>query len=150
MCSTNFFVSFQHDTTISTLRSELPEEESNIHGRTVEVDEIVQALSFRETTIAGILVSGTLGVGKSTVAIKAGHRLKKEFGKTVKFCPLRGAGNVESEVREILNVCAEGHQQTNENPRYVLRGWCRRLQDDVILILDNAEPFTTYENLVRS
>ena len=139
MCSTNFFVSFQDDTIISTLRSELPEEESNIHGRTVEVDEIVQALSFRETTIAGILISGTLGVGKSTVAIKAGHRLKKEFGKTVKFCPLRGAGNGESELREILNVCAEGHQQTNENPRYVLRGWCRRLQDDVILILDNAD-----------
>ena len=141
MCSaTVSFVSFLDETTSSTLRSELPEEESNILGRTKEIDQIVQALSGkRENTTAGVLVSGAPGVGKSTVAIQAGYRLKNGFGKTVKFCPLRGAGSGGSEVREILNVCAVGYQQTNENPRYVLRNWCRGLQDDLILILDNAE-----------
>ena len=141
VCSkTVSFVCFLDETTSSTLRSELPEEESNILGRTKEIDQIVRALSGkRENTTAGVLVSGAPGVGKSTVAIQAGHRLKNEFGKTVKFCPLRGAGSGGSEVREILNVCAVGYQQTNENPRYVLRNWCRGLQDDLILILDNAE-----------
>lgn len=141
MCSTTVsFVSFLDETTSSTLRSELPEEESNILGRTKEIDQIVQALSGkRENTTAGVLVSGAPGVGKSAVAIQAGYRLKNEFGKTVKYCPLRGAGSGRSEVREILNVCAVGYQKTNENPRYVLRNWCRGLQDDLILILDNAE-----------
>ena len=141
MCSaTVSFVSFLDETTSSTLRSELPEEESNILGRTKEIDQIVQALSGkRENTTAGVLVSGAPGVGKSTVAIQAGHRLKNEFGKTVKYCPLRGAGSGGSEVREILNVCAVGYQHTNENPRYVLRNWCRGLQDDLILFLDDAE-----------
>lgn len=126
--------------TSCTLKSELPEDESNILGRTKEIDQIVQALSGkRENTTAGVLVSGAPGVGKSTVAIQAGHRLKNEFDKTVKFCLLGGSGSGGSEVRNILNVCAEGYEQTNENPRYVLRNWCRGLQDDLILILDNAE-----------
>lgn len=126
--------------TSSTLKSELPEEELNIVGRTKEIAQIVQALSGKgENTTAGVLVSGAPGVGKSAVAIRAGHRLKNKFRKTVKYCPLRGAGSGGSEVRDILNVCAVGYQQTNENPRYVLRNWCRGLQDDLILILDNAE-----------
>ena len=45
----------------------------------------------------------------------------------------------ERELREILNVCVPGHQQTNENPRHVLLNWCRRLKHELILVLDNAE-----------
>lgn len=42
-------------------------------------------------------------------------------------------------MREILNVCVPGHQQTNENPRHVLLNWCRRLEHELILVLDSAE-----------
>ena len=50
-----------------------------------------------------------------------------------------GESKGERELREILNVCVPGYQQTNENPRYVLLNWCRRLEHELILVLDNAE-----------
>ena len=132
-------------------RSELPEEESNVHGHTKEVDIIVGALSDSSSSaVAGVLVSGIAGVGKSTVAIQAGHELKRKFESIVKFCSLRGASSSkeeseeEGELREILNVCVPDHQQSSENPRHVLLNWCRRLEYELILILDNAEDAMEY------
>ena len=131
--------------------SELPEEESNIHGHTKEVGSIVQALSDDSSSaVAGVVVSGITGVGKSTVAIKAGHQLNDEFQRIVKFCSLRGVRSkkeemekneheLDGELREILNVCVPGHQQASENPRHALLGWCRRLEYELILLIDNAE-----------
>ena len=91
--------------------------------------------------MAGVVVSGTAGVGKSTVAIQAGYRLKNEFGAIVKFCSLRGAGSGEDDgvVREILNVCAPGHQQGSDYPKHVLLNWCRQLENEMVLIVDNLE-----------
>ena len=80
-------------------------------------------------------------MGKSTVAIQAGYRLKNEFKAIVKFCSLRGSYKGGSEddgvVREILNVC--GNQQVSEYPRHVLLNWCRQLENELILIVDNVE-----------
>ena len=80
-------------------------------------------------------------MGKSTVAIQAGYRLKNEFKAIVKFCSLRGSYRGGSEddgvVREILNVC--GNQQVSEYPRHVLLNWCRQLENELILIVDNVE-----------
>ena len=125
-------------------RSELPEEVPNVHGHEKEVDDIVQALcGERKTTAAGVLVSGIAGIGKSTVAIQAGHRLKNEFETIVRFCSLRGAnkggGEGDDVLREILNVCVPGHQQSSEYPKHVLLNWCRRLEYELVLIVDNAE-----------
>ena len=91
--------------------------------------------------MAGVVISGTAGVGKSTVAIQAGYRLKNEFEAIVKFCSLRGAGSGEDDrvVREILNVCVPGHQQGSEYPKHVLLNWCRQLENEMILIVDNVE-----------
>ena len=141
---TTFFASFSEETNKSITRSELPEKETNIYGRTREIESIVQALSGKSgKTFAGVLVSGTAGVGKSTVAIQAGHRLKNEFEAVVKFCSLRGAykGNSEDDgaVREILNVCVPGNQQVSDYPRHVLLNWCRQLEIELILIVDNVE-----------
>ena len=141
---TKFFASFSEETNKSITRSELPEKETNIYGRTREIESIVQALSGKSgKTFAGVLVSGTAGVGKSTVAIQAGHRLKNEFEAVVKFCSLRGAykGNSEDDgaVREILNVCVPGNQQVSDYPRHVLLNWCRQLEIELILIVDNVE-----------
>ena len=36
-------------------------------------------------------------------------------------------------------MCVPGHQPGNENPRHVLLNWCRRLEHELILVLDNAE-----------
>ena len=126
------------------LRSELPEKEPHIYGREKEIDDIVQALLEKSCkTVAGFLVTGTAGVGKSTVAIQAGYRLKDEFGAIVKYCSLRGAykgsREVESVVREILNVCVPGNYQGTEYPKHVLLNWCRQLDNEMILIIDNVE-----------
>ena len=126
------------------LRSELPEKEPNIHGRGEEIDNIVKALVGKSCrTLAGFLVTGTAGVGKSTVAIQAGYRLKDEFGAIVKYCSLRGAykgsREVDSVVREILNVCVPGNYQGTEYPKHVLLNWCRQLDNEMILIIDNVE-----------
>ena len=101
---------------------------------------VVDALSGSGPS-SGVLVSGIAGIGKTTVAIQAGHKLKDKYQRIVKFCSLRDVYESEmgDEWREILNVCVPGHQQTNEKPRHVLLSWCRCLEYDIILILDNAE-----------
>ena len=126
------------------LRSELPEKEPNIHGRGEEIDNIVKALVGKSCrTLAGFLVTGTAGVGKSTVAIQAGYRLKDEFEAIVRYCSLRGAYKQgredDSVVREILNVCVPGNYQGTEYPKHVLLNWCRQLDNEMILIIDNVE-----------
>ncbi|XP_078364034.1 uncharacterized protein LOC144648303 [Oculina patagonica] len=135
----------------NTLESELPDKPVNIHGHITEVHGIVEALSDDSSkAVAAVLVSGIPGIGKTTVAIQAGHQLKDKLGSIVKFCSLRFAhfdeqksehmGNKgERELREILNVCVPGHQQSNDFPRLVLLNWCRRLEHELILVLDNAE-----------
>ena len=135
---------FQGEINRSKQKSELPEKDVNIQGRKKEIDDIVQVLSReRDKVVAGVLVSGTAGVGKSTVAIQAGYRLKNEFEAIVRFCSLGGAYKGRSEengaLREILNVCVPGHQQGSEYPKYVLLNWCRRLDYELVLIVDNAE-----------
>ena len=129
----------------SNSRSELPEKEPNIYGRTKDIEVIVQALlGKRDETVACVLISGTAGVGKSTVAIQAGYWLKDEFEAVVKFCSLRGVckgtnDGPDSVVREILNVCVPGHHQGGEYPRHVLLNWCKQLENELILIIDNVE-----------
>ncbi|KAL9976683.1 hypothetical protein ACROYT_G014010 [Oculina patagonica] len=134
-----------------TFESELPDEPVNVHGHITEVHDIVETLSDDSSkAVAAVLVSGIPGIGKTTVAIQAGHQLKTRRGCLVKFCSLRFAdadekkceltvNKGERELREILNVCVPGHQQTNEFPRFVLLNWCRRLEHELILVLDNAE-----------
>ena len=57
----------------SKQKCELPEKDLNIQGRKKEIDDIVKVLSEeRDKVVAGVLVSGTAGVGKSTVAIQLG------------------------------------------------------------------------------
>ena len=126
-------------------KSELPEKEPNIYGRTKEIESIVQVLSVDSgENVAGVLVTGPAGVGKSTVAVHAGHWIKNEFEAIVKYCSLRGtykAGESldEDVLREIFNVCVPGHQQGSEFPRYVLLNWCRQLENEMILIVDNVD-----------
>lgn len=125
-------------------KCELPEVASNVHGHRKEVDKIVEALKGETCKpAAAVLVSGAAGVGKSTVAVRAGHRLKNEFKDIVKFCSLRGAYNGGSEdncvLKKILNVCVPGDHQGSECPKYVLLNWCRRLDYELVLIIDNAE-----------
>ena len=109
----------------------MPEVASNLHGHRKEVDKIVKALKGETSKpAAGVLVCGAAGVGKSTVAVQAGHRLKNEFNDIVKFCSLSGAYKRGSEddgvLKEILNVFAPGHRQSREYPKYDLLNWCRR------------------------
>ena len=97
--------------------------------------------------MAVVLVSGTAGIGKTTVAIQASYQLK-DASKDIKFCDLRGACASEDEmVRAILNDCDSGYQQTNTKPKHVLLQWCRRLQSETILVLDNAEDVLAEDSL---
>lgn len=118
--------------------NELPDQPQNIHGHEKELTEIVDALTS-DGNVAVVLVSGAAGIGKTTVAIQASYRLK-DGRKEVRFCDLRGAcANEDEMVRTILNDCDSGHQQTNSKPKHVLLQWCRRLEFETILVLDNAE-----------
>ena len=123
-------------------KSLLPRNDSNIYGRTKEIEAIVQALLGKSgENVGGVLVSGTAGVGKSAVAIQAGHRLKKELKGSVKFCFLRGV-NKDGVLREILNLCVPVRHQRIEYPRHFLLNWCRRFGNqkyELVLIIDNAE-----------
>ena len=138
--------SLQQEIIKSKPRSELPEKRPNIYGRKKEIEGVVQALLGKsgENVLAGVLVSGPAGVGKSTVAIQAGNLLKIEFEAIVKYCSLRGtykAGENEDDgvLREIFNVCVPGYQPVSEYLRYVLLNWCRQLENKLMLIVDNVE-----------
>lgn len=97
--------------------------------------------------MAVILLCGTAGIGKTTVAIQTSYQIKAA-SKDVRFCNLRGACANEDEMfRAILNDCDSGHQQRNIKPKYVLLQWCRRLQSETILVLDNAEDVLAVESL---
>lgn len=125
--------------------SQLPEQPPNIHGHEKEVTKIVDALTD-DGNVAVVLVSGTAGIGKTTIAIQAGHRL--DVSKVVRLCDLSGAcANEDEMVRKILNDCDSGHQQTNEKPKHVLLQWCRRLKSELILVLDNAEDALAEDSL---
>ena len=127
---------------LSKPRSLLPSNDGNIYGRTKEIEAIVQALlGKRGENVAAVLVSGTAGVGKSTVAIQAGYRLRDEFKDSVKFCSLRGV-NKDCVLREILNLYVPLYQQRSENPKHDLLDWCRQIGNQkykLVLIVDNAE-----------
>lgn len=125
---------------------ELPDQPPNVHGHEKELAEIVDTL-ITDREVAVILVSGTAGIGKTTIAIQASYRLK-HAGKDVRFCDLRGAcANEDEMVRAILYDCDSGHQQTNTKPKHVLLQWCRRLQSETILVLDNAEDVLAEDSL---
>ena len=125
--------------------SQLPEQPPNIHGHEKEVTKIVDALTD-DGNVAVVLVSGTAGIGKTTIAIQAGHRL--DVSKVVRLCDLSGAcANEDEMVRKILNYCDSGHQQMNEKPKHVLLQWCRRLKSELILVLDNAEDALAEDSL---
>ena len=127
-------------------KSELPEVDCDVHGHETEIDKTVKALLGAESNEAkaGVLVSGIPGIGKSTVALQAGHQLDKS-GLIVLYCSLRDTqGKEDKEVpelvfREILSVCAPDVQQIKDNSRHDLLNWCRDLDDELILILDDAD-----------
>ena len=128
------------------LRSELPEVDCDVHGHDTEIDKTVKALLGGDGNEAkvGVLVSGIPGIGKSTVALQAGHRLDKS-GHIVLFCSLRDTQGKEDEevpelvFREILSVCAPDVQQIKDNSQRELLNWCRDLDHELILILDDAD-----------
>ncbi|PFX18232.1 E3 ubiquitin-protein ligase DZIP3 [Stylophora pistillata] len=133
------------------LESELPKVPGNVHGHTDELHRIVKLLTDDSNKdVEGVLVSGIPGVGKSTVSIQAGHILKDDFARIVKFCSLRdmhptknGRDTKDDEgervLREILSKCQPGYQPAHEYPKHVLLNWCRGLKQDLVLVLDNAE-----------
>ncbi|XP_022808327.1 uncharacterized protein LOC111345311 isoform X2 [Stylophora pistillata] len=135
----------------SKLESELPEAPAYVHGHTMEVDSIVKILTDDSTKdVAVVLVSGIPGIGKSTVSLQAGHKLKDDFGRIVKFCSLRdlhptknGRDTKDDEgervLREILSKCQPDPLPAKEYPKDALLIWCRQLEEDLVLVLDNAE-----------
>ena len=81
----DFLVSLQKEMEKLKLRSELPEKEANIHGREKDIDVIVQALLEKNCkTVAGFLVTGTAGVGKSIGGIGSQRMQQRKMAPLLK------------------------------------------------------------------
>jgi non-specific serine/threonine protein kinase len=129
---------------------ELPEiDESEIVGRTSEVDRICDSLLARKGRVLSLLGEG--GVGKTTIALIIRQRLKAEFRGGVWFVKLSGFNSPDRLASYIACLkalpFAVGEQFTNENtdPREEIEKLAEKAlinhfqSRERLLILDNCE-----------
>jgi DNA-binding SARP family transcriptional activator len=83
---------------------QLPMATSGVVGRTAEVTRVVQALSplAPEGRPRLVVVHGPEGIGKSTVALRAAHRLAAAFPDGQLYADLGGGADPEGRVAEVV------------------------------------------------
>jgi hypothetical protein len=83
---------------------QLPMATSGVVGRTAEVTRVVQALSplAPEGQPRLVVVHGPEGIGKSTVALRAAHRLAAAFPDGQLFAELGGGADAKGRVAEVV------------------------------------------------
>lgn len=113
---------------------DLPALSSNLVGRSVEVGQLLEMLTIGRL----VTVTGTGGVGKTSVAIRAAehhrqrHHARARLVRLVDLAPLTSQGHVLTTVARAIGVRADGQE--------VEQAIIRRLEnEDALLLVDNCE-----------
>lgn len=110
---------------------ELPALLSNLVGRSVEVEQLLEMLTVGRL----VTVTGTGGVGKTSVAIRAAEHYRQRHHSRVRLvdlAPLTSQGHVLTTVARSIGVRADGQE--------VEQAIIRRLEnEDALLLVDNCE-----------
>jgi tetratricopeptide (TPR) repeat protein len=124
---------------------QLPPDTADFVGRAEVADRLVGRLDAAGTTstVATVVVSGPPGVGKSTLAVHAAHRLRPRFPDGQLYVSLAGGGPAPRDPAELL---AELLHSTGTDALGVPAGlearaamWRARLADRrLLLVLDDA------------
>ncbi|WP_327591391.1 NB-ARC domain-containing protein (plasmid) [Nonomuraea sp. NBC_00507] len=126
------------------LPAQLPPDVFDFTGRRAEVAQILEHLSGEALTrgVPIIVLSGPPGVGKSALAVHAGHRLRHKFPDGQLYAHLggvalpRGAGTVLADLLAALGVDARSLPASSDQRSALLRSLLagRRM----LLVLDDA------------
>ena len=122
----------------------LPDEFPDVFGREKEIRQVTE--DIQSGAVAGVVIIGGPGFGKTTVAKEVSHQLDKaENDRTVLFCSLRSKKTFDEVAIEMILRCGEIHPQLPSNPEQKLKQWSRQLKDvklvqkQVTFVLDNAD-----------
>ena len=115
--------------------SYLPDEVTSVFGRDEQIKEVIEVnQSGRE---AAVVITGGPGFGKTTVAIKAAHKLVQEHGKSVMFCDLTSIKTLR-DIETLMLLACSSHISP-DNPQHWLFNWSKELKSSVTFVLDNAD-----------
>ena len=124
----------------SSLRHCLPREipEELVFGRNKHIERIKKLAEGGKTPV--VLITGGPGFGKTTVAKRVAHELKKSETKiTVLFCSLQTKTDFNEVVVGMINSCGKASTQVRENPGQWLTNWSIHVPNQVTFVLDNAD-----------
>ena len=82
--------------------SQLPFDIEDFTGRTAEISELSELLSFERSTLRLCAISGKPGAGKSTLAMHVAHRVRGHFPDGQLYATLRGVQFVQTDPSEVL------------------------------------------------
>ncbi|MEV4840390.1 BTAD domain-containing putative transcriptional regulator [Nonomuraea sp. NPDC049486] len=121
----------------------LPYDLPDFTGRQAELDRITTVLSAEADITSTVAICGMPGVGKTALAVRAGHLLRSRFPDGQLFADVNGPDGRPAEVAQVLgrwlrvlgeqpNAIPDGQQERAELLRARLAG--RR----VLIVLDNV------------
>ena len=120
----------------SCLPDELPEE--RMFGRLHEIQQVTGAI--QSGSISAVWITGGPGFGKTTVASKAAHELKRlECERAVLFCSLRCKRTSHEAATLMSLACSKNQTQPPKNPQHWLLNWSKQQVSNVTFVLDNAD-----------
>ncbi|WP_433191153.1 ATP-binding protein [Actinoallomurus sp. CA-150999] len=83
--------------------AQLPADIPDFTGRAVELHVVTSSLDSDAASARVTVVTGSPGVGKTTLALHAAHRLRHVFTDGTLFTDLRGAGTAPRDPGDVLN-----------------------------------------------
>ena len=123
------------------LMSCIPDNPSRFIGREKELKEIINAKTKDEQPF--VFLYGMAGIGKSTLIKKASWDLVHKHDKTVYYIDLCHCKATEKDISKTINYKLFQGTKVENEPREALNIWARNLDQNVILVLDNAEDVLT-------
>ena len=118
--------------------TKLPQEQNYFIGRDVELQDITAYLDFHESSTQIIGIFGGPGIGKSTLAIKAGHAVSND-NVTVEYFDLSEVLYVPHLLHKILGgrTNSTKHAKMKEE----LKCWAETFTHSKVLIFDGCDNF---------